>query len=569
MSLRIVGSVKDIAPRNHDPDRANPSKERTRAMSTLIFNPVEAVDRLDPQKWAATTPLERLHLLEVVRERCSQYADELAAADAAMKNDRMRETLFGDNMSKVATVVPIANTLTACIDLYEHIANGHLPEPLSVNTVDDNHYDIEVFPRSKRDRLMNSDRTEVLRVTGEPRQINPMDKPAGIIAVFGAGNYSSSLEMVKAMFLENCAVVHKPHALNRDTDKIWATIFAPLVQHNALSFVEEDPDRVLNTDPRLAKIYFTGGTGTAQRIMAATDTPLVSECGGNNPCIIVPGDRPWTSKEIHHQATQIATIAKLNGGAVCGRVQTIVTSTNWPQREEFLAALRTAIVDGTPAAGTYYPGSDEVRASFQEAHPDAEILKPENGAYQSADFLLITGAAEDSHAARTEAFCQIIDEVPLDTPADAAVFLPAATKFCNTKLLGTLGCAILIDEDTKTTHQGALDQAVTDLRYGGIAINTMPPFIFLSPYLTWGGNEEGHEFVSGHGNFGNVLGYDNVEKSILTMGFTSPGHMMNTNKAGFEAFSEAYARYSLNPSWTNLARLMGDAALGGLRRKDF
>lgn len=25
--------------------------------------------------------------------------------------------------------------------------------------------------------------------------------------------------------------------------------------------------------------------------MAATDTPLVSECGGNNPCLIVPGDR--------------------------------------------------------------------------------------------------------------------------------------------------------------------------------------------------------------------------------------------------------------------------------------
>lgn len=37
----------------------------------------EAIDRLDPEKWAATSPLERLHLLEEVRENCGRYADEL------------------------------------------------------------------------------------------------------------------------------------------------------------------------------------------------------------------------------------------------------------------------------------------------------------------------------------------------------------------------------------------------------------------------------------------------------------------------------------------------------------
>ena len=58
-------------------------------------------------------------------------------------------------------------------------------------------------------------------------------------------------------------------------------------------------------------------------------------------------------------------------------------------------------------------------------------------------------------------------------------------------------------------------------------------------------------------------------KSILTMGFTSAGHMMNTNKAGFEAFAEAYARYAVAPSWINLTRLMGGVVTGGLRRKDF
>jgi len=61
-----------------------------------------------------------------------------------------------------------------------------------------------------------------------------MEKSAGILAVLGAGNYSSSLEMIKAMFLENCAVVHKPHHLNEDTDAVWAKIMQPLVDHGEL-----------------------------------------------------------------------------------------------------------------------------------------------------------------------------------------------------------------------------------------------------------------------------------------------------------------------------------------------
>ena len=536
---------------------------------TTTMTAAEAIDRLDPEKWAATPPLVRLQLLEAVRENCKTHADELAAADAKMKNDLMGEELYSLSTSKVATVVPIANTLTACIELYEHLVHGETLEPLSITKVSDALFDIAVFPSTRKDRLIAQHQTQVLRVKGEPVRVNPMDKPAGIIAVSGAGNYSSSLEMVKALFLENCAVVHKPHTLNRETDRVWAKIFAPLVDHGALSFLEKDTDRTLNTDPRLSKIYFTGGTGTALKIMESTDTPLVSECGGNNPCIVVPGDRPWTAKELEHQAIQIATIAKLNGGAVCGRVQTIVTSEHWPQRQQFLDALRHAIAHGTPAAGTYYPGSDTVLDEFRAAHPEAEILEPENGAFKSASFMLITGADQDSHAAQHEAFTQIINEVPLDVAANAVEFLPTAVKFASDKLPGTLGCAVLIDEDTKTTHQAVLDQAVTDLRYGGIAINTMPPFIFLSPYLTGGGNEEGHAFVSGRGNFGNLLCYENVEKSIITDSFTSAGHMMNANKAGFDAFGENYARYALDPSWKNLTRLMGGAVAGTLRRKDF
>ena len=61
---------------------------------------------------------------------------------------------------------------------------------------------------------------------GGPKQVNPLDKPAGVIAVSGAGNYSSSIEMAMALFLENKAVIHKPHGLNEASDAVWAKIFA-------------------------------------------------------------------------------------------------------------------------------------------------------------------------------------------------------------------------------------------------------------------------------------------------------------------------------------------------------
>jgi hypothetical protein len=114
-----------------------------------------------------------------------------------------------------------------------------------------------------------------------------------------------------------------------------------------------------------------------------------------------------------------------------------------------------------------------------------------------------------------------------------------------------------------------LNQAITDMEYGGIAINTMPPFIFLNPYLTWGGNEEGKTFVSGHGNFGNLLDFENVEKSIIFVNFMSVGHMMNTNKSAFDALSKNMAHYAMAPTWMNLTKLMGGAVAGHFKHKDF
>lgn len=529
----------------------------------------DAIDKLNPGKWAETSPMQRLQVLEEVRRNLKKYGDELAVADSKMKNGILGAPLFSEPLSKVATVVPMASTVSAAITLYESLLDGKMLQSARIEKAGDNLYDIYVFPQERKDKLMYADQKNRIRVKGEPKQTSPLDKPAGIIAVLGAGNYSSALEVLKAIFFDNCAVVHKPHHLNEETDRIWAKIMQPLVELRVLSFCDADQGQALTADPRLTRIYFTGGSATAEAIMSATNTPLVSECGGNNPCIIVPGDRPWTKKEIEHQAVQIATMAKLNGGANCGRPQTLVTSKHWPQRKEFLDAMRVAVTRTTPAMGMYYPGADKVVEGFHQAYPDAEVLRSEGGKYPHSDVLFITGAEPGSYATSHEAFSLVLNEVPLDLPANAAGFLPGAVEFANTQLLGTLASAILIDEDTKKAHQALLEQAVTDLDYGAVAINGMPSFIFLNPYLTWGGNEVGKTFVSGQGNFGNLLNYENVEKSIMEAKFMSPGHLLYTNKQAFDNMARNMATFAVEPTWMNLTCLMGQAIRDSFRKKDF
>lgn len=529
----------------------------------------QAVDQLDPAKWQNTPAGIRLDILKQIQGNITRYIDELSAADNKVRGVSPSDPATRHMAGTAATVSPIASNVATCIDIYNLLIKGQMPRPASIRQVGEGLYDVQVAALNIRDKMLAGDSKGYLRIKGEPRQINPLDKEGGIIAVLGAGNYSSSFELIRALFIDNCVVVHKPHPMNITSDKVWEKILAPLVDHRALSYCDPEAGQALITDTRLKKIYFTGGSPTANAIKAATPVELVSECGGNNPCMIVPGDRPWSEKEIHHQALHIATFAKLNGGAACGRVQTLITCKQWPQRRAFLDAVQTAIRDETPGVTSYYPGSAKVWAEFRQHYPEAKVIQPEGGALPHSDLLFIEDVDPNSYATQREAFCQVVDEVVLDTAASAEAFLPAAVEFANSRLHGTLGASILIDEDSKKAHRKVVDQAVTDLKYGAVAINTMAPYAWLNPFLTWGGNEEGEQVVSGHGNFGNLLGFENIEKSIIETGFMSAGHLLLTNKAVFYKLSEQSARYYAKPSWSGIGAMLMTMVAGKFKTKDF
>lgn len=527
----------------------------------------EAFNKLNPEKWSKVSAIERLQLLEQIRSNLKKYADELGAADAKMKND-----LIGENITSVAeamgtTVMPMAGKLMGIQHLYESIIKGEMPKPLHTEKVSDNLYEIQVFPIHSKDKMSAGKQKGFIHVLGEPKQTNPLDKPAGVIAVSGAGNYSSSIEMAMALFLENKAVIHKPHALNESTDAVWEKIFKPLIDINALAFCDANQGREMSALEGLHSIYFTGSTGVAHAIQNQASAPLVSECGGNNPCIIVPGK--WTDKDLKRQAIQLASVGKLNGGAVCGRAQTIITSKNWKQREQFLSELRKAIAEETFACSSHYPGVDKTKETFLEHQPTAEILKPENGKHSKSDFVLIPNVSEEDFAVTNEAFCQIYSEIPLDVSENTDEFLTKATDFCNNKLLGSLGCMILIDNDTMKANKKRLNKAIQELNYGGISVNDVPPNIWLNAYLTWGGcGETTENFVSGVGNFGNALNFDNIKKSVLVNDFKATSFEL-TNRKRVEHLLENVSYYSIDQSWGHFAKLAGQMMMDNFKGKDF
>ncbi|OFD31605.1 hypothetical protein A1D06_18050, partial [Acinetobacter baumannii] len=182
-------------------------------------------------------------------------------------------------------------TISVAINLYKSLINQEILRPLKAEKIEDDLFNIYVFRQEQKGKLMYADRKDLLYVTDQRKQINPMDKPVDTLAVLGTNNHSSSLEIVKAIFFKNCTVVHKSHHLSAETDKVWKKIMQPLIEHGALSFCDSDQGQALNlifqsADPRLTKISFIGVRGTAEAIMLANDTPSISECDNNNTCIL-------------------------------------------------------------------------------------------------------------------------------------------------------------------------------------------------------------------------------------------------------------------------------------------
>jgi acyl-CoA reductase-like NAD-dependent aldehyde dehydrogenase len=342
--------------------------------------------------------------------------------------------------------------------------------------------------------------------------------------VLGAGNITSIpvLDVVYELLAHNRVALLKVNPTQDALVPVYERALAPLIEPGFLRIVRGDPavGAYLTGHRDLVHVHITGSAATFDTIVwgrGATGKrrrrenrpqlkkPITAELGGVSPIIVVPGE--WTDADLTFHAEHVATMRLQNCGHNCIAGQVVIISSDWPQAEQFRAALRRAYA-GAPERPVWYPGSPARMRQAGEDYPDALVL---------ADRLLVEiDEGQDATALQTtEYFAPVLGIV--EVPGTGQAFLDAAIAHANEQLQGTLGANLLIDPVTQRSLGTGFERAIAELRYGSIAINAWTAFGFITPTLTWGAfpGSTIDDVGSGIGVVHNALLLDHVERSVV------------------------------------------------------
>ncbi|MCQ4118140.1 aldehyde dehydrogenase family protein [Rhodococcus tibetensis] len=396
----------------------------------------------------------------------------------------------------------------------------------------------------------------------------------GVGLVLGAGNITAigPLDVLYELIASNRASILKINPTFAGLIDAYATAFAPLIEANLLRVVNGGAETggYLTQHPGICHVHITGSGVTHDAIVwgggdktgePVLRTPITSELGGVSPIIVVPGT--WSKADLRYQAEHVATQRLHNGGHNCIAGQALILSSDWAQREEFLAVLRD-VLDTLPARAPWYPGTDRKLASAASSYPEAE--------QHGGRVLIEVNETTSQDLLTTEYFGPVLGFTSL--PGTGIEFLRAAVDFANTKLDGTLGASLIVAPADRKRMGSAFDDAIADLHYGTIGINVWSAIGFLLPSVSWGaypGNTL-EAVGSGIGIVHNSHLVDNVERSVLTGPFRPfPRSVLNGEIAlspkpswfvtarSAKSTAQKLTGYAAAPSWLEMPAIFAAA----------
>ncbi|OHT79453.1 aldehyde dehydrogenase [Mycobacteroides chelonae] len=458
--------------------------------------------------WAKTSLADRLRLLADTRQRVIDNAHQwVQAAASQIKKLDPESPLVGEEW--ISGPYAVAGAIASLIASLEQLQAGQSPlQDAEFGVTPGGRTTVSVLPLNIFDKLLLSgfsaelwlqpgvDKAEALRTAGLAQR-DP-SRTQGVGAVLGAGNITSiaPLDTLYELFANNRVVALKLNPITDPLLPVFTQVLQPFIAIGAVRILTGGADvgTYLVHHQLVDHVHMTGSSVTHDAIVFGTgeegaqrkaanqpvlDKAITSELGGVSPTIVVPGQ--WSSSDIEFQTRHIATQRLHNNGYNCIASQVVVLSKAWPQRQEFLAALRKA-VDEAPSRPAYYPGSDDRVAGAQQSYPDAERLG-QNGAR-----VLVVDPEDRTALLRTEYFGPVLGVIELDVAndPDGALFLQEAARVANDEFVGTLGVNVLAHPDTIKALGSHFDTLVEDLRYGTVAINAWTGVGYLTPSATWG-----------------------------------------------------------------------------------
>ena len=361
--------------------------------------------------------------------------------------------------------------------------------------------------------------------------------PGRVCAILGAGNIASigPMDALTKLFVEDQVVLIKTNPVNAYLQPFWEEAFRPLVDEGYLAVVRGGAEvgKHLVHHPLIDTVHITGSHLTHDAIVwgdspdeqrrrkergqPLLQKPISSELGAVTPVLVVPGH--WSSSDLRFAARSVAGMVAHNASFNCNAAKALLLARGWRQRNAFIAELGSAL-ERMPPRNAYYPGAQSRYEAFLQHYPNARVVGRRTRNVVPWTLLPSVAPLKHEYALSHEAFCGVLALVDLDArgPVD---FLDQAVHVANDACWGTLSCGLLVDGDTEAHYAKALDEALTRLRYGGIAINTWPGMVFGLATPAWGAYP-GHtleNIQSGRGFVHNTMLIDQVEKSVLRTPF--------------------------------------------------
>ncbi|WP_225636556.1 aldehyde dehydrogenase family protein [Streptomyces solaniscabiei] len=547
--------------------------------------------------WARTNLRERRRLLLDVATATAAAADAWVRTAAGIKQLNPASPLVGEEW--MSGPYALLTYLQALQETLRHLAEGtDVLAGTRITRAPGGRLAVQVLPHDTYDKLlMNGFRAEVwttpgtteehLRATAGLTQRTPR-QTRGVALVLGAGNIFSipPLDVLYQLYAANRTAVLK---LNPTTDPladVYRAVFKPLTDRGLVEIVTGGPEAggALAEHPGIAAVHMTGsaathdavvwGTGETAKKARAAGTPklakpMTSELGGVSPIIVLPG--AWSDANLRHQAEHVATMRLHNSGCNCIAGQILILSSDWPQKNAFLTALRRVLATA-PARPAWYPGCEARVQAARDLHPDAE--KPGG----TPERTLLTGldlTSADESAFTTEYFGPVLGVAEI--PGTGTRFLDAAVTAANARLHGTLGANLIAHPDTVKALGHRLRDAIAELRYGTVAVNAWTGVGYATPRATWGAYP-GHtldDVQSGIGVVHNALLLDHTERTVVTGPFHSaprsilsgevslapkpPWFVTNTTAA---RTSRLLTEFAAHPRWQDLPALFASAFRG-------
>jgi acyl-CoA reductase-like NAD-dependent aldehyde dehydrogenase len=486
------------------------------------------------KNWAALPLAARRRLLDEMRTLTVEHAAEWVHAAIGIKGLDASSPLVGEEWMSGPYALTFG--LAALSESLAKLEAGRSPlDDAEFGTAPGGRLTVKALPLTTFDQLLLSGfsadvwlqpgigQAEAVRAAGLAQR-DP-SHTHGVGAVLGAGNIFSiaPLDTIYELFANNRVVALKLNPITDPLLPVLSKVLAPFIAVGAVRILtggaEEGTylvrhklvDHVHMTGSALTYDAIVFGTGTEGAARKAADEPVLAkemtaELGGVSPTIVLPGQ--WTKADIEFQANHVATQRLHNNGYNCIAAQVVVLSKHWPQRDEFIAALRKALNDA-PQRPAYYPGSDARVAGADASYPEAQHLGV-NGAR-----VLVVDPQDRQALLRTEYFSPVLGVIELDSTGEQ--FAEEAVRVANDEFVGTLGVNIIAHPDTITGLGDKFEELIAQLRYGTIAVNAWTGVGYLTPTATWGAFP-GHlrnDIQSGVGVVHNAFLIDRPERTVV------------------------------------------------------